>query len=141
MHPSSSPSSTPTTLDWALRNCTDLELQFKTDYWPEETSFTLTQVDNAQNTSDADVAVIWDVGTSRTTMLRASTEYYWYTCVDPGIANSTCATLNFVDSLGDGLWVSSYILVTWDGEVVFDKRNFGYGATLKLGDGCDGEDE
>jgi trypsin len=140
LHPSNSPSSTPTTLEWALRNCTDLELQFMTDYWPEETSFTLTQVDKAQNASNADVTVIWDVGTSRTSVLRASTEYYWYTCVDLGIANSTCVTLNFLDRVGDGLYNSAYIVVTWDGEVVFDKLNFGHGAILELGDGCDGED-
>eukprot|EP00934_Nitzschia_sp_Nitz4_P002690 Nitzschia sp. Nitz4//scaffold282_size24342//8944//11622//NITZ4_008354-RA/size24342-augustus-gene-0.14-mRNA-1//1//CDS//3329545626//2680//frame0 len=97
--------------------CTTLKLVLKTDRWPEETSIYLGNDDET----------IWDED-----QFSKRTRYVFEEC----LPNSGCYTLDISDSYGDGLVGDAFAKVIWDGSVVYNAADYGYGVTGDFGEGC-----
>jgi hypothetical protein len=116
--PNPAPQPTPAPQPGPTGDCVMLELDFKTDKYPEETSFF---VENAQQGRIMEGS---NFGFRQ--------EYHYEKCI---LLNS-CTTLEFADSYGDGFLNDGYLTVTWDQEIVFDDWEIGYGYVWELGNGC-----
>lgn len=101
-------------------DCMMLTLQFRTDYWPEETFVALQSGD--------DGSILWDFSG-----FAADTEYAYSACIP--VANA-CTVLEVTDTEGDGLLGYGYMTVTWGADIVYDDWDIGYGFYMDLGDGC-----
>jgi hypothetical protein len=138
-----SDNSAPSMLDDPLRDedefsnstdCVEVQVQLRTDRWPSENTLTVTQVDLLTE-REAGPGPSPTMNMLNVTDLEASSEYMWDLCIDWD-SNRTCTILNFTDSVGDGLADTGGLLVTWDGEVVYDEWDVGSGTFLEFGDGC-----
>jgi hypothetical protein len=100
--------------------CVDIEMAFRTDRYAYELSYTL------RNTSDGDK--LWDTSGSN---LRNFQRYTQRSCINP----SSCYRFDINDSFGDGL-SGSGIRLTFDGKVLYEGANYGYGGYRLIGNGC-----
>eukprot|EP00934_Nitzschia_sp_Nitz4_P000533 Nitzschia sp. Nitz4//scaffold46_size129759//123241//124846//NITZ4_003527-RA/size129759-augustus-gene-0.29-mRNA-1//-1//CDS//3329552673//533//frame0 len=100
--------------------CIALELKFKTDKWPEETSFSLVEENGNY---------IWD---QRDSNFRKNKMYKYNTCVQ----SNECTRLTFLDSYGDGLLNKGFVRVKYDRNVIYRESDIGYGFTADFGSGC-----
>jgi hypothetical protein len=96
-------------------SCKVIELELKTDDWPEETSFSLVTDQNEY---------LWEEGNFDSP--RAT--FNFDSCIDPGV----CATFTFLDSFEDGLSSPGRITLTFDGGVAYSGRNFGARKVIRL---------
>jgi hypothetical protein len=101
-------------------NCITLTMDLLTDNYGSETEFFLV-------TSEDGEERIWDglgFGDKESHQFNA--------CLDP----TGCATLNILDSYGDGIFAPDGVTLSYDGDVVYDSGDFGYGEVFNFGDGC-----
>lgn len=128
---------TANTTDSNSTDCAELQVQLRTDRWPSENSLTITEVGVLasivrNSTSPVDSLILLNITASD---LESSTAYQWDLCIDSD-SNQTCTVLNFTDIIGDGLADTGNLLVTLDGEVVYDEWDLGLGTVLEFGAGC-----
>jgi trypsin len=101
-------------------NCVTLTMDLLTDDYGSETEFFLvTSEDGEERIWDED-----DFGDNESHQFSA--------CLDP----TGCATLNIVDLYGDGIFAPNGITLSYDGNVVYDSGDFGYGEVFNFGDAC-----
>ncbi len=98
-------------------DCVLLELNFKTDEYPSETSFVVLDVQEARVLEG--------------NVFEPRTEYRYEAC----LVRNSCATLRFEDSYGDGLLDDGYLKVTWDNQIIFDDWDIGFGHEFELNTG------
>jgi len=125
------------TTDSNSADCAELQVQLRTDRWPSENSLTITEVGVLasivrNSTGPVDSLILLDITASD---LESSTEYQWDLCIYSD-SNQTCTVLNFTDIIEDGLADTGNLLVTLDGEVVYDEWDLGLGTVLEFGAGC-----
>lgn len=99
--------------------CTMLQVDIRTDSWPEETILLL-QTENGSK--------IWE----ESGYFNVDTEYTFTEC----IPDNACTILDVTDTYGDGLVDDGYLTVTFGSSVVYDDWDFGSGFVLSLGNGC-----
>jgi len=103
-------------------DCVMLKVDFKTDGYPDETSFSV---------RNQDEQIILE-GNS----FDPKTEYQYETCVE----SNSCATLQFEDSFGDGLLDDGYLKVTWGDDVLFNSWEIESGKEFEFDTGgCDSQ--
>ena len=98
-----------------------IKLTFHTDRNPIDNDFFLYDSEADEDTN------IWDEWD-----FDKKTEYMWETTVE----KSRCTIFDFYDSFGDGLKEPGWLKLEYDGQVLFDGRNVGYGFEEFMGDGC-----
>lgn len=98
-----------------------LKVEFETDTWPEDTSFL---VQNDQQ------GVLYDENS-----FDNEEQYAYSICLEA----DSCTTFRFADSYGDGLDGNGYMYAEFDGQVLYDGWDIGFGLewTLDTG-GCNG---
>jgi hypothetical protein len=101
-------------------NCVTLTIDLLTDDYGSETEFFLV-------TSEDGEQRIWDEND-----FRDNKSHQFSACLDP----TGCATLNIFDSYGDGIFNPDGITLSYDGNVVYDSGDFGYGEVFNFGDAC-----
>ena len=101
--------------------CADIEMAFRTDGYAYEMSYTL------RGASDGEE--IWDTSGSALSNFQ---RYIQRSCINP----LSCYRFDINDIFGDGLSAGSIVRLTYDGEVLYEGRNYGYGGYLLIGDGC-----
>jgi len=100
--------------------CTVLNIELKTDDWPEETVIILEDA-----TSGDDIWVCSDY--------EPNTAYTFSRC----IPDTGCAYLDITDTEGDGLLNTGNMKVTYGTQTLYDSWDFGSGFDIYLGDGCE----
>lgn len=119
----------PTTMSTTSpEDCTKLELLFRTDQFPWENSFSLERKSRGQANATGTSDLIWNESG-----FKANTEYARETCISD---QNACLRLMFNDTMKDGLAGNGYVLVLWNGTIVYDESKIGSGLDLELGDGC-----
>ncbi len=100
-------------------DCATLTMDLLTDNYGSDTEFFLV-------TSKGD-EWIWDeydFGDNESHQFRA--------CLD----RAGCATLDIFDWYGDGIFAPNGITLSYDGNVVYESGDFGYGEVFNFGDAC-----
>jgi len=97
-----------------INECVDFKMVFKTDDWPEDSSFTLT------NGND----VLW----KENDFDDSKKKFTFNACVSP----RKCTKLEFSDSGGDGLHKPGKVKVYYGGKKVYKGRDFGNGFTYEV---------
>jgi trypsin len=101
-------------------NCVTLTMDLLTDDYGSETGFFLV-------TSEDGEERIWDEND-----FGNNESHQFSACLDP----TGCATLNIMDSFGDGIFAPDGVTLSYDGDVVYDSGDFGYGEVFNFGDAC-----
>ena len=99
-------------------SCTQITLEVITDDYGYETEFFLL-TDNGD--------LIWNAFG-----LFDNKKYTFNHCLD----QNTCATLDVLDSYGDGILAPGKITLTVDGQVYYNGGDFGDGAVFRIGANC-----
>jgi hypothetical protein len=115
-----SPSPSPPTPTNPPGACADMEITFRTDGYAYELSYTLRRASDGEK--------LWDTSGSN---LQNFQSYVQNSCIIP----LSCYRFDIADSFGDGL-SGSGIRLTFDGGVLYEGGNYGYGGYLLIGDGC-----
>jgi hypothetical protein len=118
--PTSSPTPGPTPPPNPPGACADIQIAFRTDGYAYEFSYTL------RNASDG--KEVWD--TSGAQLLNFQS-YVQSSCINP----LSCYRFDIKDTFGDGL-LGSGIRLVFDGAVLYEGGDYGYGGYKLVGGGC-----
>ena len=95
-------------------------LKLKTDGWPEETSFSLTNIQTGE--------IVWSVSN----LEPQQTTVYTAEDIDP----TDCFHFLIEDSAGDGILGGGGYFLYYQGELVSSGGDFGSSAEVFVGNGC-----